>query len=366
LAKRAKSRTAARKVRDRWRSKQWYNIIAPDLFDRRPIGATLSDDPSKILGRTYEVTLQEVTGNFARGFVKLQFQITHTNGLDAHTRFGGHELTSDQVRRRTRRRRTKIDCIVDVQTKDGARLRLKPILVADSRIQTSQKYALRKKVTEFLTAHTAPMTFSDLVGSMISGDLNRAIQLSVRKIYPVRRRSIEIAKSHVLEHARTRPLVEEEEKDYDSLPGDEAAPEMAGDEGDEETDIHGEPQDDGGPASTEDEVTGEAATAEGSGKEVEEEEAIGEETDTSGEEDEEEPAEEPQEIEEQEQVEDEEEPAEEPQEIEEQEQVEDEDVGADMSGEDMPEETDDEVEEDSAGDEIEVEESTEDGIEETT
>ena len=43
------SRAAARRVKDKWKAKEWYNIHSPDMFDNKQIAETFSDDPSKII-----------------------------------------------------------------------------------------------------------------------------------------------------------------------------------------------------------------------------------------------------------------------------------------------------------------------------
>lgn len=51
-----------KKLKDKWKSKVWYPVIAPDMFNRVQIGETLADEPEKLIGRTIEVTLQDLTG----------------------------------------------------------------------------------------------------------------------------------------------------------------------------------------------------------------------------------------------------------------------------------------------------------------
>ncbi|MCK5261997.1 MAG: 30S ribosomal protein S3ae, partial [Thermoplasmatales archaeon] len=38
----ARARSASRKVKDKWRAKNWYQILAPTLFDSAPVSETLS------------------------------------------------------------------------------------------------------------------------------------------------------------------------------------------------------------------------------------------------------------------------------------------------------------------------------------
>ena len=107
MAKKA-SRADARKVKDRWKAKTWYDIYTPAIFGSTVIGETLADSPEKLDGRVTQITLQDITGDFSQMHVKLHFQIDRIVGLDAHTSFVGHDLTSDYIRRLTRRKHSKI------------------------------------------------------------------------------------------------------------------------------------------------------------------------------------------------------------------------------------------------------------------
>ena len=59
----ARSRQAARRVKDRWKAKQWYKVTAPASFNNHVIGETMADEPAKVIGRTAEATLHDLTGD---------------------------------------------------------------------------------------------------------------------------------------------------------------------------------------------------------------------------------------------------------------------------------------------------------------
>src|SRR4030067_603068 len=112
-----KSRAAAKKVKDKWRAKEWYKVFAPEMFSKMQLGETPADSPEGVIGRITEATVQDLTGDFSKMHIKIKFKVIEVKGLDAHTIFYGHDLTSDYVRRLTRRKRTKTDSVVDVSTK---------------------------------------------------------------------------------------------------------------------------------------------------------------------------------------------------------------------------------------------------------
>lgn len=194
-AKKVKA-AAGRKVKDKWKAKEWYKIHAPRMFNESEIGETPSADPEFVIGRTVEVTVQDLTGDFSKMHIKLRFKVTSVDGHDAKTAFVGHDLTSDYVRRLTRRRKTKTDHVVDIVTKDGFTYRLKTMSIADRRIQSSQEDAMRRVIGETLVAIGQERTLSEIVKDIVSGDLAKELARACRIIIPIKR--IEIRKSEVL------------------------------------------------------------------------------------------------------------------------------------------------------------------------
>ena len=194
---------AGRKVKDKWKAKEWYKIHAPRMFNESEIGETPAADPEFVIGRTVEVTVQDLTGDFSKMHIKLKFKVTEVEGTDAKTAFIGHDLTSDYVRRLTRRRKTKTDHVVDVITKDGFTYRIKTMSIAEKRIQTSQEEAMRRVIGETLMKIGEEKTLSEIVKDIISGDLPKDLAKACRVVIPIKR--IEIRKSEVLEFGEGEP-----------------------------------------------------------------------------------------------------------------------------------------------------------------
>ncbi|MBM4237148.1 MAG: 30S ribosomal protein S3ae, partial [Euryarchaeota archaeon] len=209
-----------RKVKDRWKAKEWYKIYAPKMFNEMQIGETPSGDPSSLIGRMTEVTVHDLTGDFSKMHIKLKFRVHDITGFDAHTVFVGQDLTSDYVRRLTRRRRTKTDHVIDARTKDGYLVRIKPMSVTEKRIQASQETAIRSLMTETVQKIAADMSISDLVRTIISGELAKDLSRASKVIVPIKR--IEIRKTEVLEMGTPLP----DEKAIVETPS-EQAPEAA-------------------------------------------------------------------------------------------------------------------------------------------
>ena len=191
-----KSRAAARKVKDKWKSKTWYNIIAPEMFDSRILGETPADSPEKLINRVTEVTVQDITGDFSKMHIKLRFKVHDVRGGDAYTYFIGHDMTSDYIRRLTRRKKSRTDGTFDVVTKDDNLVRIKPMAIAERRIQSSKQSAIRKKMGDIVKSEASGKILSELVRAMIMGEMAKKIAVACRSIQPLQR--VEIRKSELM------------------------------------------------------------------------------------------------------------------------------------------------------------------------
>ncbi|HEV8595815.1 MAG TPA: 30S ribosomal protein S3ae [Thermoplasmata archaeon] len=196
MAKQQQTRTSARKVKDKWKAKGWFNLVAPEMFNRQVIGETPAEEPTKVMGRVTEVTVQDITGDFSKMHIKLMFRVADVRGTEAHTQFVGHDMTSDYIRRLTRRKRTRTDAVIPVTTKDGWTIHLKPMAITDRRIQGSKQRAIREIMAKVATAIAARSTAGELVKGIITGDLAKEIATACKPIHPISR--VEVRKSEVI------------------------------------------------------------------------------------------------------------------------------------------------------------------------
>lgn len=190
------SRTAVKKVKDKWKAKQWYTVRAPPMYNAVAIAETLADETDKLMGRVAEATLQDLTGDFSKMHIKMKFKVAAVRGNECATKFAGHELTSDYIRRLTRRKHSKIDSVVDVTTKDGFSFRVKPFAVTERRAQSSQEMEIRRITVSLITQAAAERDHAAFIKEVVNGDLAQVVFKEARKIYPLKR--VEIRKSEVV------------------------------------------------------------------------------------------------------------------------------------------------------------------------
>lgn len=203
----ARARTTTRKVKDRWKAKNWYTILAPSLFNNVPVAETLAETPDSLIGRVTEVSLQDITNDFRKSHIKLLFSVDKIEQNTAHTQLKGHLLTSDYLRRMIRRRKSRVDGVFDVETRDGALLRVKPFAIAEKRIQSSQKKLIRNVMNDVIRKEGKAKTLNSFIKDCIDGKTGSEIYKHCKIYYPVKR--IEINKTEII---RLPTIIIEDEK----------------------------------------------------------------------------------------------------------------------------------------------------------
>ncbi len=186
------------RVKDKWSMKKWYTLIAPEYFGLAEIGETPADDPQKVINRTVEVTLAELTNDYSNQnpYKKLIFKVYRVAGDNAYTKFHRFEMMREYINSLVRRRTSKIDDVIDVTTADGYVLRVKPVAFTIKRCKTSQKSAIRKIMREIITNNASQKNFVQFLQECILGRIPSEIYKNAKKIYPLRR--VEIRKIELL------------------------------------------------------------------------------------------------------------------------------------------------------------------------
>jgi small subunit ribosomal protein S3Ae len=180
---------------DGWKSKEWYNIEAPVYLNRAVVGTTMAGDPSLLLGRNVETTVGELTNDMTKNNTKVVLRISNVVGDTAATDLMGHELTTDYIRSIVKRQTSRIDANVEVKTKDGYIIRVKPTCFTIKRARSSQMKAIRELMVEIVKRRAAESDFETFMQEAILGRLSAAIYRQAKFIYPLRR--VEIRKTEV-------------------------------------------------------------------------------------------------------------------------------------------------------------------------
>lgn len=178
--------SSRRRIRDKWRSKAWYTVVAPPYFGNVELGSVPADEPEKLIGRVIDSTLYDVTNDFAHQYLKMYFQIVEVDGKTAKTIFKGHEYSRDYLRSLVRRRTTKVDGVFNVTTKDGYKLRVAVAAFTLSRIRTSQEKEIRAIMEKIIKGKASALTLDQFAQEMVLGKIASDIYNEAKKIAPLR------------------------------------------------------------------------------------------------------------------------------------------------------------------------------------
>lgn len=178
--------SSKKRVRDKWRGKDWYSIVAPSYFGGTDLGSIPADDSSRLVGRVVDATLYDLTNDFAHQYLKMYFQVSEVEGKTARTIFKGHEYSRDYLRSLVRRKTTRVDIILNITTKDGYQLRLAVCAFTLARIRTTQEQAIRSLMTKIVEEKGKTLTFDQFVQEVVLGKIASDVYNEAKKVAPMR------------------------------------------------------------------------------------------------------------------------------------------------------------------------------------
>ena len=194
-------------IRDKWRGKGWYMVVAPPYFGNVELGAIPAQEPEQLIGRVVEATLYDITADFSHHFLKLFFQVNEVDAKTAKTLFKGHEYSRDYLRSLVRRRTTKVDSLINLTTKDGYKLRIAVSALTLSRIKTSQEKIIRKMMDKTIHEKANALSLDQFVQEMVLGKIASDIYNQAKEVAPLRH--VGIRKSKLLAEPQVKPQTQE-------------------------------------------------------------------------------------------------------------------------------------------------------------
>ena len=173
-------------VKDKWRRKEWYDIILPRYFGETKVGETPAEEDKLLNGRVFETTLAQITGDFSQEYIKMYFQVTGAEDHKATTVFKGHEYLRDYLRSLVRRRSTKVDGIYRVTTTDGYKVKVIITALTQIRIKSSQEHEIRALMTGIVEEKAKTLTFDQLAHEMVLGKLASDVYSQAKNVTALR------------------------------------------------------------------------------------------------------------------------------------------------------------------------------------
>jgi small subunit ribosomal protein S3Ae len=175
------------KAVDKWKTKEWYDILAPASFDNKKVGELISSDPVNISNRIVPIALVEITGKMKPEslYTKVLFRITDVKDKNANTEVIGMSLAFSYLRALARRRKSVIHEVIDINTKDAKKVRIKVMLVTSDKVSNVVKKNLRKELVSLVSAEASKKQYYELIKDIIEDRFIPDIGRKLNKINPI-------------------------------------------------------------------------------------------------------------------------------------------------------------------------------------
>lgn len=185
-----------RLVKKKTKTKEWFTVIAPKVFEERVIGRAMTTEVEPLVGRKIVLSLLELTNDFSKYYMKFSFRIKRLEGNKAFSEFDGSECLRDYVSRMVLRRVRRIDVIQDLKTKDGINIRVKGLAVTSRKIKSSVEKVMRARIKDMIKEIVENSTLDEVILGIIDDKIKKEVLQDARKIYPVR--NFEVRRTEVL------------------------------------------------------------------------------------------------------------------------------------------------------------------------
>jgi len=177
---------ATRKVRDKWRLKEWYDVYSPSYFGENLVASIPCEIPAAIIGRVVETTLYDITNDFAHQSIKLYFLVVNAQDHRATTILKSHEYATYYLRSLVRRGSTRMDGIFTATTRDQYSSRISIVAFTRDRIKASQEHGVRQIMRQIVEDKATNLNYDQLAQETVLGKLGSDIYNLAKKIAPLR------------------------------------------------------------------------------------------------------------------------------------------------------------------------------------
>ena len=237
-----------RKTVDKWKKKKWYRVVSPKFLGEKELAQVPALDEDHIMNRVIILPLREVTRDLRHTYTNLALRVHEVKGDLAYTKFIRHELSRDYLATQIRRRRTALQLVFPVKSKDEVEFRVKLFVITAVRCSAKQKNTLRVKVCDFVKKMVSERGFGDFIMDVLYGKVDEEIKDYAKElVVPIPRASLykselkekfdpeevheveELEDPATAEEAPSEENVEEEFPEEDATEESEGESEEAGD-----------------------------------------------------------------------------------------------------------------------------------------
>lgn len=193
------ARKRSGKVIDKWKSKKWSEVLAPQELEGKKVAEIVCTELNNLVNRVVSLPLSDLNGKMDRYsiYTTVNLRIKEINGDTSRSEVIGHFMSPAYLKSLARRRRSIIHEVVDVTTKDGRKVRVKSLLVTKDKVSAVVKKNLRMALRAQLIESVKNRNYYDLVKAIFDRKISEEAYKNTNPINPVE--AVEVNKMELYE-----------------------------------------------------------------------------------------------------------------------------------------------------------------------
>ncbi len=182
--------------------KNWYMIVASNLFPDAVLGESIVSDVDELMNRHITVNLMTLTNDAKHQSINVTFKINKIADNRAFAEVIAYETSPSALKRFVRRDISRLDDSFVCESLDKKQFRIKMMVLTKSKTTSSVLKAIRRSMVQAIARETAKNDFETIIRMVIGYKLQGGSRDSLKKIYPLR--GFEIKKIELVKKAGAR------------------------------------------------------------------------------------------------------------------------------------------------------------------
>lgn len=167
------------------KKKKWIPIVASREFNNAELGETFVEETENVVGKVICANMMNIARDAKKQNIQLYFIVTGIKDNIANTELYCYEMVNAFIKRFSKKAKERIDNSFDCISKDNVKFKIKPILMTKGVAHKSVATSLRKKSEELISGYAKQAPFSEIMKSVIMGNIQKDLKTELKKIYPL-------------------------------------------------------------------------------------------------------------------------------------------------------------------------------------
>lgn len=167
------------------KKKKWISILASKEFNNVELGETFVDENEKVIGKVVCANMMNLVRDAKKQNIQLYFIVTDIKDNIANTDMYGYEMVNAFIKRFSKKAKERIDNSFDCVSQNNVKFKIKPILMTKGVAHKSVATSLRKKSEELISGYAKQTPFTEIMKSVMLGNIQKDLKTELKKIYPL-------------------------------------------------------------------------------------------------------------------------------------------------------------------------------------